>query len=297
LVTKFSEVNFMVNRNRVSLYENFWKGKAVPPPPAGESIMVLDPASLPVEPLTPNRAAFVVAGVGAGLMVGLLTVLILRSGRRAWLVAACAAAGFVLAAAASFVIPDRYTSTAVMQITPAQITEDPLATPTLSDARERWPELEHTVLSRAHLAEIIQKTRPKLYPDERARKPLEEIVDEMRNRDIRISRLGPSAISISYSNSDRYKAQGVVRELVTRFTELNVTQRRAQAVNLSVTRREIEEHKAGENLVVLDPATLPESPVSPNRLIIAAGGLMLGLLLGVLWRRKPRPAKADYAVA
>jgi uncharacterized protein involved in exopolysaccharide biosynthesis len=304
LVTKFSEVNFMVNRNRVSLYENFWKDQArayhtapAPPPPTGETMTVLDPPNLPSEPLTPNRAAYLVAGVAAGFLVGLVAVLALRSGRRVWVVAACAVGGFVLAAAASYLIPDRYTSTAVMRITPALVTEDPLASPTLSNGSERWPELERMVLSRAQLAGIIQKPRLNLYPDERTRKPMEDVVDQMRNRDIRISHLGPVAIRISFSYSDRYKAQSVVRELVVLFTELNVTQRRAQAANLSVTRREIEEHKAGENLELLDPGTLPETPESPNRLLIAAGGLVLGVSAGIFWRRRPRPARADYAVA
>jgi uncharacterized protein involved in exopolysaccharide biosynthesis len=306
LITKFTETNVAVQRYHASLYENFWKDQAkahgakpVPPPPTGEVMMVLDPASLPAEPMSPKRSAFVIAGVGAGFVVGLLTVMALRNGRRVWLVAACAAGGFVIAAAASYVIPDRYTSTAVMRITPAQITEDPLAIPPLPNGEGRWAEMENTVLNRAQLAAIIQKRNLNLYPEERAKRPLEDIVEQMRTRDIRIAKLGSSAVSISFSYSDGYRAQGVVRELVTLFTELNVTRARANAANLSVTRREIEEHKAGENLEVLDPATLPESPISPNRLIIALWGMGIGFLLGaavVKYRRPPAP-RVDYAVA
>jgi uncharacterized protein involved in exopolysaccharide biosynthesis len=306
LVTKFVETNLTVDRYRGLLYRNFWQDQArahgappPPPPPTGEIMAVLDPPTLPTTPLMPNLAAFLVGGLGAGFLVGLAVVLALRHGRRLSLIAGCAAAGFVLAAAGSFVIPDRYTSTAVMRITPPQITEDPLAPPTLSDASARWPELERTVLSRANLAAIIQKPRLSLYPDERTRKPLEEVVDQMRDRDIRISHVAASAISISFSYPDRYKAQSVVREMVTLFTELNVMQARAQATNQSVIRQEIEAHKAGENLEVLDPATLPESPVSPHRLIIAILGSALGVLIGLaaIRYRRPRPPQADYAVA
>jgi len=284
LVTKFSETNFTINRNRAAIYENFWKDQAkpVPPAPTGEIMAVIDPPSLPSQSISPNRIAFLVAGGGGGFLLGLLTVFALRNGRRAWVVAACAVGGFVVAAAASYLIPDRYTSTAVMRITPAVITEDPLAIPPVPNLDTRWPELEQMVLSRAQLASIIQKPRLNLYPKERTKKPLEEIVDQMRNRDIQIARVGSSAIRISFSYSDRYKAQGVVRELVTAFTVLNITRSRALAANGGVTRREIEAHKAGENLELLDPGTLPESPVSPNRLLIAAAGLLLGLLLGAV---------------
>jgi uncharacterized protein involved in exopolysaccharide biosynthesis len=50
----------------------------------------------------------------------------------------------------------------------------------------------------------------------------------------------------------------------------------------SATARSLEEHKAGENLEVLDPASLPEQPSEPNRWAIAGIGTSLGLLLGMM---------------
>ena len=51
----------------------------------------------------------------------------------------------------------------------------------------------------------------------------------------------------------------------------------------SETAQSLEEHKAGENLEMLDPASLPEQPAEPNRLAWAgigtAGGLCLGIML------------------
>jgi uncharacterized membrane protein YgdD (TMEM256/DUF423 family) len=49
----------------------------------------------------------------------------------------------------------------------------------------------------------------------------------------------------------------------------------------SETAQMIDERKAGENLEVLDPASLPESPTEPNRLVIAAMGTGIGFLVGV----------------
>jgi uncharacterized protein involved in exopolysaccharide biosynthesis len=57
---------------------------------------------------------------------------------------------------------------------------------------------------------------------------------------------------------------------------------------MSVTARRIEEHKAGMNLEVLDPASLPELPVWPNRGAIALLGVAAGLLACSLrfWQRR-----------
>jgi len=304
LATKFSEQNATLNHWQGALYQAFWQDQAkahhakpAPPPPVGARLEILDPASLPASPVRPNRLVFLAWGLAGGLLVGLQAALSLRHPRGMWLLGGYAAAGCILAAAASFLIPDRYTSTAVMRISPPMITEDPLATPTATPVAERLQQLQPEVVSRTNLAEIIQKPSLNLYARERAKEPIEEVIRNMRDRDLRIAMVDPpqgapgaaSAFSISFAYSDKYKAQAVVREFVTAFTELNRTHARANAPQMSVTLREIYEHKAGENLLVLDPASLPESPVSPNRLAIAAAGLGIGLLLGVLtlWRRRP----------
>jgi uncharacterized protein involved in exopolysaccharide biosynthesis len=51
-------------------------------------------------------------------------------------------------------------------------------------------------------------------------------------------------------------------------------------------------------LEVLNPASLPESSIAPNRLAIAAAGLVGGLLRGVfVLRLRPRRAQASLPVA
>jgi uncharacterized protein involved in exopolysaccharide biosynthesis len=51
---------------------------------------------------------------------------------------------------------------------------------------------------------------------------------------------------------------------------------------VSDTAKDLEDHKAGENLEVLDAASDPQSPSEPNRLQIAAMGTGLGLMLGIV---------------
>jgi hypothetical protein len=65
----------------------------------------------------------------------------------------------------------------------------------------------------------------------------------------------------------------VVRELVSKFTEGNAAAERA-----------LHRDKMPGSLAleVLDPATLPATPVSPNRPAAAAIGLLAGMLLGSL---------------
>jgi uncharacterized protein involved in exopolysaccharide biosynthesis len=52
--------------------------------------------------------------------------------------------------------------------------------------------------------------------------------------------------------------------------------------DVAETAQNIEEHKAGENLEVLDPASLPEQPSEPNRLAWAGIGTALGLGVGIM---------------
>ncbi len=63
------------------------------------------------------------------------------------------------------------------------------------------------------------------------------------------------------------------------------------------------EQQQGEQMALLDPATLPDSPSFPNRLLFAGGGLGIGLALGfglAMWREmrdKSIRTKADAEAA
>ncbi len=302
LASKFTQANETSNRNRTSMYVNFWKDEAMeaafhhekmapaPPPPVGDKLAVLDPASLPKEPLGPNRVVFLAWGLGAGLLLGLLAALTMRSPRGVTRLAGFAVAGCVLAGAASFLIPNRYTSTALMMIEPAVLTEDPIAAPRAAPpADEFLREWEPKVLTVQRLSEIIQDPRINLYPKERARKPVEDVVREMLARDLRIAAAAPAAFSISFSYPDRTKAHDVVQTLIVAFQEQHLTRDRNKALQKGGKLAEIIYRKAGENLDVLDPPSLPISPITPNRLLIAAMGLGIGLLVGTLTLILRRP--------
>jgi LPS O-antigen subunit length determinant protein (WzzB/FepE family) len=214
-------------------------------------VEVLNPPSLPDRASNPNRLRITIFGALAGFAVSLLLF-----GVRRWpLVAASGVATAAAALALAFTIPDRWISTAVLSIEPA--TSDTLK----------------AVLDDAVLQKIIEHPSLDLYAAERKKLPMAEVIRRMRERDLAVTtpkfvNLGPSVV-VRFEAEDRYKAQAVVRMLVTALLE-------AQSGAPQVTVR------------VLDPARLPEQPVSPNRLVILLFGLTLGIAGGALWTRKRR---------
>jgi polysaccharide chain length determinant protein (PEP-CTERM system associated) len=158
---------------------------------------------------------------------------------RSWLIGPMFA-GLVTAVVVAFLWPDTYVSQAVMRITPQQISDRLVPAVVNMQMQQRLEQMRQEILSRGSLSELIQRPSLNLYPKERQRYPLEDIVQDMRNKAIRIQQVdvgggrGASAFTISFSYTDRFKAQAVVRELVTKFTEQNVTVQRNQA-NLTTT--------------------------------------------------------------
>jgi polysaccharide biosynthesis transport protein len=157
---------------------------------------------------------------------------------RSWIIGPTFA-GLVVATVVAFLWPDTYISTAVMRITPQQVPTNLVPTSITTQMADRLQQMQTEILSRGSLSEIIQKPSLDLYKKDRQKLPMEDIVQEMRNRYIRIvpladtaggsGRRHTAAFAVSFSYQDRYKAQAVVRELVTKFTEQNVTVQRNQA--------------------------------------------------------------------
>jgi hypothetical protein len=277
---------------------------------------VLDSAS-PASPIFPNRPAAAAIGLLSGTLLRSLLVL------RRWLAARRAATPgphvrygkYTLVAAAigalafglgSFVIPDRYVSTAILRAVPfpgARTAQGKI------EYTARLRQLTQDVLSRGSLTELIQRPWLDLYRRQWQRYPLADVIDDMRNRDIRIAptpsfgfarpdRLTSFEISFEYPNY--LKAQAVVRELVTKFIEGDVAAERAL---------HRDRMPGSLRLEVLDAASDPQHPVSPNRPAAAAIGLLAGMLLGpfLAWRRqrranrqaavlRPRPSYWKYAL-
>jgi len=159
---------------------------------------------------------------------------------RSWLIGPMFA-GLVAAVVVAFLWPDTYVSQAVLRITPPTISDRLVPTVVNMQMQQRLQQMQQEILSRGSLSELIQRPSLDLYRKERARYPMEDIILDMRNKAIKIQTIEvagsgagggariASAFTISFSYPDRFKAQAVVRELVTKFTETNVTVQRNSA--------------------------------------------------------------------
>lgn len=161
-------------------------------------------------------------------------------------------AGTVIATVVAFVMPNVYVSQAEMQITPAQVSDAIVKNTINQQLNERIMQMEQEILSRTSLSQIIQDPRLDLYKAERAKEPLEDVIEKMRTQDIKIaiesggeSGRRASAFSIRFSYPDRVRARDTVQALVTKFTDSNqVTQATAQTVVRNLVSDELATAKA-----------------------------------------------------
>lgn len=150
---------------------------------------------------------------------------------RSWIIGPMFA-GLVIAVAAAFLTPDTFISYAVLTIKPQQVSEKLIpSVVSASQMAERLQQMETDIESRTTLSEIIQKPTLNLYPKERARLPLEDVIQNMKNKDLKIGpynnptgdRRLASAFIVQMRYTDRHKAAAVVQEIVNRLLEQSTT--------------------------------------------------------------------------
>ncbi len=175
------------------------------------------------------------------------------------IVLACSLAGVLVATAITFAVPLRYKSQAVLTVTPAD-----------ESALRVVNHLDRSIFSRASLAVVIQEHD--LYPRERARMPLDEVIDIMK-RSLRVHTIPPAlpwkrdrlTFVIEFDYPDRHVAQQVNTELASAFIVGNLGPQLSSRATLELR----------------EPSSLPRRPTEPNRTRYAALGLLAGLLAGL----------------
>ncbi len=146
--------------------------------------------------------------------------------RRVWLLLVPFAV--VSAATALFArsLPDLYEARALISVVPQQVPASivPTTTTRLSD---RVQAIQDRVLSRPRLEKLILELN--LYPEERRTGIMQDIVERMKTRDLRIAQNGPVAYRVSYFGREPVSTMRVVQEVAGAFIDESLTDRQAQA--------------------------------------------------------------------
>ena len=202
---------------------------------------------------------------------------------------ALATAGLVLATALSFAIHDQYISTATVRV-------DPGPTGAAATARKEVERSIRNVFSRTSLSNFIQSPKLDLYKSDRARKPLEDVIRDMKANDLKITSGSAGSYRLEYRGESPEQAQAAVSLLVTRLFDEQINRQRS----LSFLARDFE-HDTGQTMQVPagirlrldagDGPSLHTAPIYPNRPVIALIGLIVGLLAAPVFasiRKAPR---------
>ncbi len=139
----------------------------------------------------------------------------------------------VIAVVVAYLWPDTYVSTATIRIIPPQVPQSLVQSNLNMSMQARLSSMEQVILSRATLTNIISTLG--LYKTDLARMPMDDVIERMRTKDIKIMQpLGAAqpgegesvtAFQISFSYDNRFQAQKVTNELVSRFITENLRNR------------------------------------------------------------------------
>jgi polysaccharide chain length determinant protein (PEP-CTERM system associated) len=144
-----------------------------------------------------------------------------------WIIAP-AFAGMVIATVVAFMMQDTFVSTALIRVTPQQISTDIIKTTLSQDIADRINGMTQTILSRGTLTSLINSFG--LYKDDLKSSPMEDVVEKM-HRSISVVPVGGSsmgekflpAMQVAFAYSDKYTAQKVCNDLVSRFMNLSTS--------------------------------------------------------------------------
>ena len=131
-------------------------------------------------------------------------------------------------------LPNVYRATTTILVDPQKIPEKYVSSTVTSDPNARMNTLTQQVLSASRLQEIIDKDN--LYPELRARKSREEVLDFMREKtkiELKQSpepEQGLSSFSIAYEDRDRLLVAKITNQLASSFINWNLRVREQQAL-------------------------------------------------------------------
>lgn len=141
---------------------------------------------------------------------------------------------------AAFTLPAVYRSTATLLVESPQLPEDVVGSQDLDIVDQRIAKIRQQVLSRPRLIELIQKHR--LYTEEKERKSLSEVIDDMRkattietvSAELQRPAAGRSstiAFALSFDYKAAAQAQAVAQDMTEQVLLIDATKSSEQATN------------------------------------------------------------------
>jgi protein tyrosine kinase modulator len=148
--------------------------------------------------------------------------------RRRWVVLIPFVAISVTTFAVTAVLPDRYRSSALLLIVPQRVPEKFVASTVTVRLEDRLAGIYQEVLSRTRLENIIQEFN--LYPEQRRTQIMEDVVENMRQKDIifsppRSRGNDGGSFTISFDYGDARTAMMVTEKLASLFIRENIEDR------------------------------------------------------------------------
>jgi succinoglycan biosynthesis transport protein ExoP len=129
-----------------------------------------------------------------------------------------------------YLYPDSYVSQAVVKIVPQQVPQNMVQNAINQQMSDRINSMAQEILSRTVLTTIINTFG--LYPRERSREPIEDVIEQMKKKieilPVAGTATGPDrvpAFGVQFSYENRYLAQRVVQDIVSRFIDANIRNR------------------------------------------------------------------------
>ena len=142
---------------------------------------------------------------------------------------------FVLITLATVVVahylPNRYRSETVILVVPQQVPESYVRSTVTARIEDRLQSISQQILSRTRLERIIQDFN--LYERERQMGIMEDVVERMRTRDIRVDTLKGDAFRIAYIGDNPVTVMRVTDRLASHFIDENLRDREILAQGTS----------------------------------------------------------------
>jgi polysaccharide chain length determinant protein (PEP-CTERM system associated) len=128
------------------------------------------------------------------------------------------------------VLPPVYRASTLVMVERQKVPADYVKATVTTDIDERLKTIEQQITNRDNLERVIKELN--LYPGERSRKPIEKLVEQMREQDLAVQRQG-DVFRIYYKNQNPQQAAAVANRIAELFILQNLQLRENQAQGTS----------------------------------------------------------------